>query len=167
MEVFDISTLPVDLILNLINIALLYLIVRMLVYKPVRKFLDARKEKVSAQLSEAEKAKAEAAEYKARYEEVLRDSEAHAREIIRCGEDEAAEKAAHIVEEANQKAESILREATLRTEAERRDTLDAMKGEIASLAVDISEKLLQREITDQDNRKIAEDFFAEAHGQNQ
>ena len=39
-----------------------------------------------------------------------------------------------------------------------------MQGEITDLAFDISKKILSREVTDADNMRIADDFFAKQGG---
>ena len=43
---YDFSNIPTDLILNILNIVILFVIVRFIVYKPVKKFIDGRKERV-------------------------------------------------------------------------------------------------------------------------
>ena len=42
-----------DLLINIVSIIVLYLVVKKLAYNPVKKFLDARTEKVEAQKAEA------------------------------------------------------------------------------------------------------------------
>ena len=44
-----------DLLINIVSIIVLYLVVKKLAYKPVKKFLDARTEKVETEKAEAEK----------------------------------------------------------------------------------------------------------------
>ena len=58
---YDFSNFPIDLILNILNIVILFVIVRFLVYKPVKKFMDARTARVTAAAEDAG-AKAKAAE---------------------------------------------------------------------------------------------------------
>ena len=43
-----------DLLINIVSIIVLYLVVKKLAYKPVKKFLDARTQRVEAQKTEAE-----------------------------------------------------------------------------------------------------------------
>ena len=53
MEGLVISDAVKDLIINIINIIILFVIVRSLVYKPVRKFLDARTARIDALQAQA------------------------------------------------------------------------------------------------------------------
>lgn len=160
MEGFDIAKLPLDLLINLLNIFLLYLIVRRFVYKPVRKFLDARTARVAAAAAEADKKSAEAGRLKSEYEALLADSQARAREVILQGRKKAEEEAAAVLADARKEADGQFRDAAERIAAEHEASVKAMNKEIAALAVDISEKLLAREITERDNARIAEEFLA-------
>ena len=67
-----------DFIINIINIIILFVIVKALVYKPVKKFLDARNVKLSNARLEAEKLLNEAEEKKAEYKAALDNSKQHA-----------------------------------------------------------------------------------------
>ena len=161
---FDLSLLPMDLILNFLNIILLFIIVKALLFKPVRKFLDARAQKTADTMKNAEESKKSAEALKAEYEDLIRNSENDAKEIIKNGELKAAEKSAAIIESANKQAEEIIAEARKQIEEERRETQEDIKKEIVLTALKISEKVLEREINDSDVRKIAEDYFVNPGG---
>ena len=51
----NLSEIPTDLILNLLNIVVLYVIVRALVYKPVKRFMQARTDRVTEQNAQAQR----------------------------------------------------------------------------------------------------------------
>ena len=53
MEGLVISDAVKDLIINIVNIIVLFVIVKTLAYKPVKKFLDDRKAKIEKQLNDA------------------------------------------------------------------------------------------------------------------
>ena len=164
MPGLDLSMLPMDLILNFVNIILLFIIVRALLYKPVRKFLDARAEKTAAVMKDAQEEKESAHKLKADYEARIADSESEVKKLIKDGEIKAAEKAAAIIENANKQAEHILAEAKKQIEEERREAQEDIKKEIVRTALIISEKVLEREIKDADVRKIAEEYFVNPKG---
>lgn len=70
----QISDAVKDLIINIINIIVLFVIVKSLAYKPVKNFLDARKARIDESLKNAENKNAEADALKAQYEEALKQS---------------------------------------------------------------------------------------------
>lgn len=159
MEGLEIAKVPMDLFLNLLNIAILFIIVRALVYKPVKKFLDARTAKVSAVTEEASAKKAEAKKLKSDYEKLLTDADIKSREVIIESQKKATVEAAAIIAEAKKESEAVFDASKKKIDNEREASVKTMKKEVASLAVDITKKLLAREINDSDNLKIAQEFF--------
>ena len=164
MEGLVISDAVKDLIINIINIIILFVIVRGLAYKPVKKFLDARKERVANELSEAAKARQTAEEEALKYKELTEKSKAQSTEIINEAEHTAKENAAEIIETAKKKAAEITEKARENAKKERETQIAAMKDDITDLAFDISKQVLSREVTDEDNMRIADAFFAKYQG---
>lgn len=164
MEGLVISDAVKDLIINIINIIVLFVIVRGLAYKPVKKFLDARKERIAKELSDAAAAKQTAEEEALKYKELTEKSNAEGTEIINEAERTAKENAAEIIKTAKQSAAEITEKARETAKREHDAQLAAMKGDIADLAFDISRQVLSREVTDEDNMRIADAFFAKYQG---
>lgn len=162
MEGLDISKVPMDLLLNLLNIFLLYIIIRTLVYKPVKKFLDARIEKVNALAQKAEDTQSEADKLKDKYEKLLAEADDKSNEIILASQKRASEEAAVKLEEAKKEAQAFFGRETAKIEEERKASMKTIRKEAAALAVEISKKILEREINDTDNRRIAEAFFMDS-----
>lgn len=164
MEGLVISDAVKDLIINIINIIVLFVIVRALAYKPVKKFLDARKERVTKELSEAANARQTAEEEALKYKELTEKSRAEGTEIINEAERTAKQNAAEIISAAKQSASEITEKARESARREREAQVSAMKDEIADLAFDISRQVLSREVTDEDNMRIADSFFEKYQG---
>lgn len=164
MEGLVISDAVKDLIINIINIIILFVIVRGLAYKPVKKFLDARKERIANELSEASSARQTAGEELLKYKELTEKSKAEGTEIINEAERTAKENAAEIIDMAKKNAAEITEKARETAKKERETQIIAMKGDIAELAFDISKQVLSREVTDEDNMRIADEFFKEYQG---
>ena len=164
MEGLVISDAVKDLIINIINIIILFVIVRGLAYKPVKKFLDARKERVAKELSDAAAAKQTAEEESLKYKELTEKSKAEGTEIINEAERTAKQSAAEIIASAKQSAAEITEKARENAKREREAQVASMKDEIAELAFDISRQVLSREVTDEDNMRIADSFFEKYQG---
>ena len=159
MEGLDVSKLPMDLLLNILNIILLFIITRFLVYKPVKKFMQERKDRIEKEKAEAAEKLQEAESLKEEYSSLLSDAENKARQTVLDGESDAKKRSAEIIEKAQNEAEQIKQDARDEAQKEKEDTINSMKDDIASLAVSVSEKILSREITDKDNLKIVENFL--------
>jgi len=159
MEGLDVSKLPIDLLLNILNIILLFLITRFLVYKPVKKFMQERKDRIEKEKANAEQQLREANDLKEEYSSLLADADNKAKQTILESENEARKRSSEIIEKANSDAEQIKEEARIQANEEKENSLNNMKGEIASLAVSISEKILSREINEKDNERIVDNFL--------
>lgn len=166
MDGLVISDAVKDLIINIIDIVILFVIVRALAYKPVKKFLDARKARIAKELEDAASAKSEAEAEAAKYKELNEQSRAKSSEIISEAEQSAKKSAEEIVAAARLNAQEIAEKARESAEAERSAGIAAMKEDITGLAFDISRQVLEREVTDEDNMRIADAFF-EKFGANQ
>lgn len=164
MEGLVISDAVKDLIINIINIIILFVIVRGLAYKPVKKFLDARKERVAKELADAAETRQNAEEEALKYKELTEKSKARETEIINTAERTAKQSAAEIIASARQSAAEITEKARENAKREREAQVASMKDEIAELAFDISRQVLSREVTDEDNMRIADSFFEKYQG---
>ncbi len=150
---------PSDIALHLVNILVLYALLRLLIYKPVRKFMDARAARVQAQLDEAEHIGAKAREDQAEYARRLAAVDEEAHDKLIASNRAAGEAAEVIAAEAHAEAQKILDKAQEEAEAQRRDIQRQVRPQISGMAVEIAEKLLGREVSAEDNRAIIDSFF--------
>ena len=65
---------------------------------------------------------------------------------------------------AKKNAAEITEKARETAKKERETQIIAMRGDIAELAFDISKQVLSREVTDEDNMRIADEFFKKYQG---
>lgn len=148
-----------DLVINIMNIVILFLVTKALVYKPVKKYLNARKEKLAAEAAETEALRKEAEAKQAEYEALLSDADAEKARLLAQAEAEAQTSAAKIVADAQTAAEETVREARASAQAEKQRAVAEAKDEITDLAFTLSEKIIGRTAADADTRRVAEAFF--------
>lgn len=156
-----IPDLAKDLLINILNIIILFVIVKALIYKPVKKFLDARTKRISDAKNEMEEKTKQAQEKLDEYNAILAESKDKRAEIISEAERTAKENSAKITENAKESAKAIIAKAQSDIEEEHTAMLNSLQSEVAVLAVDISKQILKRELNDDDNLKIAKAFFSE------
>lgn len=157
-----ISQVAKDLIINIINIVVLFVIVKALVYKPVKKFLNERTKRVEDTVKQTEEKLIEAENTVRQKDSIIAEGESKASAIISEAEDSAQKNASAIIEQANKKAEQIIEKARKNAKYEHDTMLNCAKEEIAGLAINISEQILLREVKKEDNQRIIDDFFAES-----
>ncbi len=153
-----------DFIINIGSIVVLFLIVKKLVYKPVKKFTDERTARIMAQKEEAEKLSAESGAKLKEYNALLKECETAKINAIKEGEKEALKESEHIVTDAKKKAEEIVAKAEKKAQGKYDRAVEEANDYIVNLIMDGSSHLLKREITDEDNKKIVEEFLAGAMG---
>lgn len=150
-----------DLIINIINILILFLVTKKLLYKPVKKYLDARKAKVASAFAEAEKAKQDADAAKAQADSLIQAETETKEKLLKEAQNEASQKAASIIREAEKQADGIISEARDQAKLAHDKAIGESKDEIADIALQISEKIMGRSVTDEDNKRIIDSFFAD------
>lgn len=155
------SEMIADLIINILNILILFFVTKKLLYKPVKKFLDARKQKIDEQFEMVQSREKEAAAVKEEYSVLLGEAEKLRSKTVLEAKELARDEAQKILSEAKQQASKIVSEAKADAENEHRRMLENAKNDIAQVAVEISGKIMSREINDEDNRRIIDAFFGE------
>jgi F-type H+-transporting ATPase subunit b len=145
----------VTFVITLINIVILFFILRAILFKPVTKFMEARTEKVRSSLEEAEKDRAQAKELLEQYGEKLRQAQDEGTAILRRAEERARLEAERIITEGKAGADKLLADARKQLEAEQRAAMAAFKAEAAALVVAAAGRLLQREFGGEDRRQYA------------
>ena len=153
---------PVDIVIHIINIVVLYVILRVILYKPINNFLQNRKVQIEADLEAAQKAKEEAEQLKLSYEDKLDKADAEAKKLVSAGNEEASKTASVIIKSAENQAEELIVAAKNKAETQRKETIIAMEGQITDLAVELAQQIIQREVSEEDNKKVIESFFDQA-----
>ena len=154
--------MPVDILIHCLNIVVLFVLLRLILWKPVSKFLTARAERVQGELDEAANVREEAETMKSQYESNIGDLEERGREILRESQIRAGEQAEEITAGAKKQAEKMMGEARELIDAERRNAVVAARHEIAQLATEMASHILGREVSVDDNLSAAREFFSAA-----
>jgi F-type H+-transporting ATPase subunit b len=142
----------VTFIITIINITILFFILKAVLFKPVTKFMAARAARVQASIDQAENDRAEAKKMLTEYEGKLKKTETEAIEIIKTARENAAHQAEQLVAEGKSQAENIIAAARRQIETERQAAVAKLKIEAAALVVAASSKLMARELSGDDNR---------------
>jgi F-type H+-transporting ATPase subunit b len=145
----------VTLIITVVNIAILFFILRAILFKPVTKFMADRAKRVQDSIDQAERGKASAQRLLAEYENKLNNAEAEAEEIICKARKNAGRESEKIVAEGKAEAAGIIAATRKQLEMEQQAALAKFRVEAAALVVAASARLVQRELASDDNRRYA------------
>ncbi len=159
----NLSETAVDLAVNILNIVILFIIVKTFVYKPVKKFLDDRRAKVNEETSKAQKILDEANDLLKSKDTILEETRKNAEIEAQKTFEEAKNNADIIIAEAKKNAKTIEEKTAEELKSQRENMLHSSKNEIAELAVNIAERILERETNKEDTEKIIDGFFNEVN----
>ncbi len=160
MQSLDVISINIwQIVVSLLNLVLLFLIVKKFLYKPVKKMLENRQSEVDKQYSDAEKANNEALENKKNYEEKLSAARVEADGIIQSAVDTAKAREKEIVSDAKLKAEGIILKAESDAKLAVLKAEDSIKQEIIDVSTVLAEKMLEREISEEDHKGLIDSFI--------
>lgn len=129
--------LDTNLLWTLINLVVLYILLRKFLFKPVRNILAKRKAEIDQSYGEAAKAQKEADALKAQYTAAMQDLEAQKAAGIEEAKQQAGKEYDQLIAAAHTDSDKILSDARKQADA----TVHAAKGraadEIAAMAKDV------------------------------
>jgi F-type H+-transporting ATPase subunit b len=157
MIAFSLSTFLV----TIVNIGILFFVLRAVLFRPVTKFMNERSAKIQDAMEQAEKDKNQAKALLAQYENQLKSAEDEAAGIVRLARENAGLEADRIIAGGKSQAETVLANAKKQIEAEQRAAFAEFRKEAAVLVTAVSARLLAREITTADNEQYAGKLISE------
>lgn len=148
-----------QIIVSLLNLVVLYLIVRLFLYKPVNRVLKERQEKIDSDYKDAEAYRAQAEQDKNELSLQLKNARQTADEIISSATSNAELRGDKIILEAKEQAESIIKRAEAEALLERKKAEEGIKHEIVNVSALLAEKMLEREINTNDHHALIDSFI--------
>ena len=153
-------SLDLNLVWNIINLVVLYLLLSHFLFKPVMGIMDKRKKIIEDGLKNAQDAQNDAKKMKQEYEDALKGAKQESAQIIENARSAAKNEYDRIVGEAGDKAGNIIESAKETVRVEREQTMKELQGEIAGLAVASAAKIVGK-TADQD---LYDQFLKEVGG---
>ena len=152
---------PVTLIAQICNLFLQLLIVKIFFLDKIKAILDQRREAADAQITEAENAKAEALAIKQTYEQNMKEAKDKADGILLNAQKTATARSEEIISQAQQQAAQIKSKASSDIEMEKKKAINDAKNEISGLAMAIAGKVVERELSTDDQSTLIDRFIEE------
>ena len=160
MQTLDVISVNLwQIVAALLNLLILFLIVKRFLYKPVKKMLESRQATIDGDYKKAEEAKLKAMADKKAYEEKLSDAKSEADSVIQSAVEIARSRENEILKEAQIRADGIVRQAEENAALEIRKAEAQVKREIIEVSTALTEKVLGREITAADHKQMIDSFI--------
>lgn len=124
-----------SLLIQWLNIAVLTAVLIFILYKPVRKFMAERSERIKGEIEAARRERDEAQELKEQYERMIASIEDEREEILRQAYKKAMEKSDQMLFDARREADAFYNRSLAELEQERENVADEMKRQMIEIAV--------------------------------
>jgi len=149
----------VTLVFTFINIIILYIILRKILFKPVTKHMQDRTQKIQEALDMAEEAKRKVDEMKSEYDAKLRDAKMEGNKIVEDYQKMANKEYEIAVIHAKKEADLIIQKAKSELEIEKEQLISQTKKEMSDLVLNATAKVLEKNIDNDANRRLISDFI--------
>lgn len=141
------------------NLLVLYLFLKKILFKPMKKMIDERQKEVDDMYKNAEDAEVQAKEMKASYEEKLSRAEIESEEILKTAVRRAQLKEEEILRDAQDEASRICERAHEEIALEKKRALSEVKDEVSGMAVEIAGAIIGREVSEKEHADFIDSFI--------
>jgi len=155
----------IKILMHLIVFAVLMVGLTFLLYKPVLKFIKKRQDTIKEGLDEGKKMQEEAEALKAEYNDKLAQADQEIAEMQKGAQAELDAYCQEQKELADKDIASLKAKAQQDIALERQNAVEQMRDEVVDVALKLTEELLEKEISEEDNSKLIEQCL-EAWGGN-
>jgi F-type H+-transporting ATPase subunit b len=152
---------PITVVITLINLVVLYYVMRKIFYKPVTKFMAARTAKIQSELERTAKDRDAAAMLLSDYNKKLAGAQAEAEELARQIQKKAEDKAEKIVAEGKARADAEIEAARKQIAAEQAAAWLVFRQQASRLVLAAAGKLLRKQLSGDEVQQLAEQALAE------
>ena len=150
------------IVFTIINLLVLYVILKKLLFGRINRVLQARGEQINQQFDQAERQQAQAEQLKAEYEKKLTQAQEEAEGIVSQAQMRGKREYQAIISQAQEDVRQLQNQAQAQNQADREEMIRATRREVAQLAVMAAAKVAQKSLDVESDRPVAEQFLAEA-----
>jgi F-type H+-transporting ATPase subunit b len=148
------------LLSQIVNFLILFVALRFLLWKPMLKMLNERKQRIAQGLEDAEQARKDRERAQAECEERIKQAEQERREILAKAAEEGEQAQAETLAQARARAERIIAEGKEAVELERQQMLAELRSQVAALSIAAANKLIGEALDGQRQRRLIDEFFS-------
>ena len=146
-------------VVQFLSFLVLLIVVFVFAYKPVKKILKKRADYVENEIKEARESNLEAQKNVEEAKEIMAQSKVQASEIIKNAEKQGQEKYDALILDAKAEVEEMKVGAQEDIERAKEEAIQDIRNEMVNVALSASEEILKREVDNEDNKRLAEDFI--------
>lgn len=154
--------LDLNLLWTVVDVLILYVLLRKFLFKPIQNVLDQRQKMIEADIAAAQTSKTEAAAALATAQDKLRNVDNEAATRREAYEKQAEVEKQQLLADAQKQADEIVAAGKAAVEIERQNKLREADAQATALARSMCEKLLKHNLTAQDDDQLLDDLLQKA-----
>jgi len=145
-----------------ISFLLLLFILRKFAWKPILGAVNTREEGIKDALAAAEKARLEMENLHADNERILKEARLERETLLKEARDIKTKMISDAKDEAQNQANKMIEQAQAAIESEKKAAMAELKNQVASLSLEIAEKVVRKELSNKDSQiKLVESMLGE------
>ncbi|MCR4793088.1 MAG: ATP synthase F0 subunit B [Lachnospiraceae bacterium] len=152
----------INFLFTIINVLLMFAVVKIFLIKPVHKILDKRREEVEARYAEADKANEEALASKKQYDDSIEKIEEEKERRFAEARNQANGEYERLMEQARKESDKIIASAKKEAEEERKIRLKRANQEITDLVAKAAERIVTADQSEDMNKELYDRFLEQA-----
>ncbi len=152
---------PGNLFISIIFFLIAYLIIRKLIYNPIQKMIEARKEVIDGGLADAKKAAELRDQAEKEYAEKIAAANAKSADILKDATDQVSKMKTDYRRSIDEEARKELQDSREYLQKERELMINNLRGQIIDLSISGAKKIIGEDlkISEETQRKILQDSF--------
>lgn len=136
-----------------VTFAIIFLLLKKFAWKPILKMIKEREDSIEGALQSAEKAKVEMKELQAGNERILAEAIAERENLLKDARDTKDAIIAEAKTKAKEQADRLVAQAMETINNEKLAAITELKNQVATLSIDIAEKILKEHLSADDKQK--------------
>lgn len=154
--------IDINLVFTIINLLVLYLLMKKFLFGPIIKVMDVRKAMIDQQFAGAKEQEDQAKALKEQYEGALKSAREESFQIMEQARKEAKAQADKTVEDTQAKVAAMLAKAQEDINTERENAMRQMKDDVASLAMEAAGKIIGKNSGADQDLSLYDQFIEKA-----
>lgn len=150
-----------DIIYQLAAFIILLILLRKYAFGPLMGIMKQREKHISNEIEAAEKSRKEAERFAAEQSEALKGARQDAQELIENAKKLGEQQQKEIIEAAKAEATRLKDSAVKEIQQEKDRAISALREQVASLSVLIASKVIEKELSEQDQQKLIDEYIKE------
>jgi len=142
---------------TIITFLLLFYVLAKFAWKPLLKMLEERENLIKNSLGDAEKARQELEKLNSESEAIISQARSDAQSILADGKAAAEKIKEDTISKAKDEADKIRDDVQHQIQVEKDKAITDIKKEVVDLSISVAEKLINKNISEQDNSSLIEE----------